>query len=85
MRFGWLTLAPSPSPAEDAVRIDQQIGRVCFAEHGSFSRSPARAHDRVGELRDAGVQHLLGVMPAFRTWTTRIPGTSCVGQRERTT
>ena len=25
MRFGWLTLSLSPSPEEDADRIDQQI------------------------------------------------------------
>ena len=28
MNFGWLTLALSPSPNEDAVRIDQQIEQV---------------------------------------------------------
>ena len=32
MRFGWLTLSLSPSPQEDAARIDQQIDQVCFAE-----------------------------------------------------
>ena len=28
MRFGWLTLSLSPSPEEDAARIDQQIEQV---------------------------------------------------------
>jgi hypothetical protein len=32
MRFGWLTLSLSPSPEEDAARIDQQIKQVRFAE-----------------------------------------------------
>ncbi len=36
MRFGWLTLALSPSPEEDAARIDQQIDQVCFAETLGF-------------------------------------------------
>ena len=39
MRFGWLTLALSPSPEEDAVRIDQQIEQVQYAESLGF-------HDR---------------------------------------
>jgi hypothetical protein len=29
MQFGWLTLSLSPSPAEDAMRIEQQIEQVC--------------------------------------------------------
>ena len=29
MRFGWLTLSLSPSPQEDAARIDQLIEQVC--------------------------------------------------------
>jgi hypothetical protein len=32
MKFGWLTLALSPTPDEDAGRIDQQIEQVCVAE-----------------------------------------------------
>lgn len=32
MKFGWLTLALSPTPDEDAVRIDDQIAQVCAAE-----------------------------------------------------
>ena len=30
MQFGWLTLALSPSPEEDAARIEQQIEQVCY-------------------------------------------------------
>jgi hypothetical protein len=37
MKFGWLTLALSPSPDEDAVRIDQQIEQVCNAESLGFN------------------------------------------------
>jgi hypothetical protein len=29
MKFGWLTLALSQSPEEDAVRIDEQIEQEC--------------------------------------------------------
>src|SRR6201985_2246171 len=36
MRFGWLTLSLSPSPEEDADRIDQQIEQVHFAERLGF-------------------------------------------------
>lgn len=36
MRFGWLTLSLSPSPEEDADRIDQQIEPVRFAERLGF-------------------------------------------------
>ena len=36
MKFGWLTLALSPSPDEDAVRIDDQIEQVCAAESLGF-------------------------------------------------
>jgi len=36
MRFGWLTLSLSPSPEEDADRIDQQIEQVRFAERLGF-------------------------------------------------
>src|ERR1700688_255586 len=36
MKFGWLTLALSPSPDEDAVRIDEQIEQVCAAESLGF-------------------------------------------------
>ena len=34
MQFGWLTLALSPSPEEDAARIEQQIATVL----GSMTR-----------------------------------------------
>ena len=36
MRFGWLTLSLSPSPEEDADRIDQQIEQARFAERLGF-------------------------------------------------
>ena len=37
MKFGWLTLALSPSADDDAVRIDEQIAQVCAAEALGFS------------------------------------------------
>ena len=35
MRFGWLTLSLSPSPEEDAARIEQQIDQVRSEEPGA--------------------------------------------------
>jgi len=49
MQFGWLTLALSPSPAEDAVRIHQQIEQVCFAEKLGFSDVWLTEHYFTGE------------------------------------
>jgi alkanesulfonate monooxygenase SsuD/methylene tetrahydromethanopterin reductase-like flavin-dependent oxidoreductase (luciferase family) len=49
MQFGWLTLALSPSPAEDAVRIDQQIEQVCAAEDLGFSDVWLTEHYFTGE------------------------------------
>ncbi len=31
MQFGWLTLAMSPSPDDDADRIDQIVAQACEA------------------------------------------------------
>lgn len=49
MQFGWLTLALSPSPEEDAARIDQQIDQVCFAERLGFSDVWLTEHYFTGE------------------------------------
>ena len=49
MKFGWLTLALSPSPDEDAVRIDQQIDQVCAAEALGFSDVWLTEHYFTGE------------------------------------
>ena len=49
MQFGWLTLALSPSPDEDAVRIDQQIEQVCAAESLGFSDVWLTEHYFTGE------------------------------------
>ena len=49
MRFGWLTLAMSPSPDEDAARIDQQIAQVCYAEALGFSDVWLTEHNFTGE------------------------------------
>jgi alkanesulfonate monooxygenase SsuD/methylene tetrahydromethanopterin reductase-like flavin-dependent oxidoreductase (luciferase family) len=49
MQFGWLTLALSPSPAEDARRIDQQIAQVCRAEALGFSDVWLTEHYFTGE------------------------------------
>jgi alkanesulfonate monooxygenase SsuD/methylene tetrahydromethanopterin reductase-like flavin-dependent oxidoreductase (luciferase family) len=49
MQFGWLTLALSPTPAEDASRIDQQIQQVCAAEALGFSDVWLTEHYFTGE------------------------------------
>lgn len=49
MQFGWLTLSLSPSPDEDAVRIDQQIESVCCAEALGFSDVWLTEHYFTGE------------------------------------
>jgi alkanesulfonate monooxygenase SsuD/methylene tetrahydromethanopterin reductase-like flavin-dependent oxidoreductase (luciferase family) len=49
MQFGWLTLALSPSPDEDAIRIDDQIEQVCAAEALGFSDVWLTEHYFTGE------------------------------------
>src|SRR5438105_1342380 len=49
MLFGWLTLSLSPSPEEDAARIDQQIEQVCIAEQLGFGDVWLTEHYFTGE------------------------------------
>src|SRR5216683_3321497 len=49
MQFGWLTLTLSPSPEEDAARIEQQIEQVCYAESLGFSDVWLTEHYFTGE------------------------------------
>src|ERR1700730_19305008 len=49
MRFGWLTLGLSPSPDEDAARIDQQIAQACYAESVGFCDVWLTEHYFTGE------------------------------------
>ncbi len=49
MQFGWLTLGLSPSPDEDAARIEQQIEQVCAAEALGFSDVWLTEHYFTGE------------------------------------
>src|SRR3981081_2322854 len=49
MRCGWLPLPLSPSPEEDAARIDQQIEQVCFAEQLGFGDVWLTEHYFTGE------------------------------------
>ena len=49
MQFGWLTLALSPSPEEDAARIEQQIEQVCYAEELGLSDVWLTEHYFTGE------------------------------------
>ena len=49
MQFGWLTLQMSPSPDEDAQRIDDLINQVCSAERLGFSDVWLTEHYFTGE------------------------------------
>ena len=49
MQFGWLTLSLSPSPDEDALRIEQQIDQVCYAENLGFNDVWLTEHYFTGE------------------------------------
>jgi alkanesulfonate monooxygenase SsuD/methylene tetrahydromethanopterin reductase-like flavin-dependent oxidoreductase (luciferase family) len=49
MRFGWLTLSLSPSPDEDAARIDQQIAQIGAAETLGFDDVWLTEHYFTGE------------------------------------
>src|ERR1700682_49595 len=49
MKFGWLTLSMSPSPAEDCRRIDQIIDQACAAEQLGFSDVWLTEHYFTGE------------------------------------
>ncbi len=49
MQFGWLTLSLSPSPSEDAARINQQIDQVVYAEALGFSDVWLTEHYFTGE------------------------------------
>src|SRR5215467_10329570 len=71
MRFGWLTLSLSPSPEEDAQRIDQQIEQVRFAEQLGFGDVWLTEHYFTGQsvYNDA---LLFASAVAVRTETIRI-------------
>ena len=49
MQFGWLTLSLSPSPDEDAQRIDNLIDQACSAERLGFSDVWLTEHYFTGE------------------------------------
>src|SRR5262245_18933093 len=49
MQFGWLTLSLSPSPDQDAARIDQQIAQVLVAEALGFDDVWLTEHYFTGE------------------------------------
>ncbi|MDX2159614.1 MAG: LLM class flavin-dependent oxidoreductase [Hyphomicrobiaceae bacterium] len=49
MRFGWLTLAHSPSPEEDQTQIFQQLEQACLAEQLGFDGVWLTEHNFTGE------------------------------------
>jgi alkanesulfonate monooxygenase SsuD/methylene tetrahydromethanopterin reductase-like flavin-dependent oxidoreductase (luciferase family) len=49
MRFGWLTLAHSPSADEDLAAIEAQLGQACLAEAVGFDGVWLTEHNFTGE------------------------------------
>jgi alkanesulfonate monooxygenase SsuD/methylene tetrahydromethanopterin reductase-like flavin-dependent oxidoreductase (luciferase family) len=49
MRFGWLTLAHSPSPEADHAAIEEQLEQACFAEATGFDGVWLTEHNFTGE------------------------------------
>ncbi len=49
MRFGWLTLAHSPSPEDDFKAIEQQLSQACYAEEMGFDDVWLTEHYFTGE------------------------------------
>ncbi len=49
MRFGWLTLGHSPSPADDHAAIGQQLEQACLAEAAGFDTVWLTEHNFTGE------------------------------------
>jgi alkanesulfonate monooxygenase SsuD/methylene tetrahydromethanopterin reductase-like flavin-dependent oxidoreductase (luciferase family) len=49
MRFGWLTLAHSPSPEADQTAIDEQLTQACYAETAGFDGVWLTEHNFTGE------------------------------------
>lgn len=49
MRFGWLTLGHSPSPAGDYAAIREQLSQACFAETTGFDGIWLTEHNFTGE------------------------------------
>jgi alkanesulfonate monooxygenase SsuD/methylene tetrahydromethanopterin reductase-like flavin-dependent oxidoreductase (luciferase family) len=49
MRFGWLTLAHSPSPEEDYASIEQQLAQACHADALGFHGIWLTEHTFTGE------------------------------------
>jgi alkanesulfonate monooxygenase SsuD/methylene tetrahydromethanopterin reductase-like flavin-dependent oxidoreductase (luciferase family) len=49
MRFGWLTLAHSPGPDQDAVAIEQQLEQACYADALGFDGIWLTEHNFTGE------------------------------------
>lgn len=49
MKFGWLTLAHSPSPEADFAAIDEQLGQACAAETLGFDGLWLTEHNFTGE------------------------------------
>jgi alkanesulfonate monooxygenase SsuD/methylene tetrahydromethanopterin reductase-like flavin-dependent oxidoreductase (luciferase family) len=49
MRFGWLTLAHSPSPDGDYTAIHEQLTQACFAEAAGFDGIWLTEHNFTGE------------------------------------
>jgi alkanesulfonate monooxygenase SsuD/methylene tetrahydromethanopterin reductase-like flavin-dependent oxidoreductase (luciferase family) len=49
VRFGWLTLAHSPSPEDDTAAVHEQVSQACFAETAGFDGVWLTEHNFTGE------------------------------------
>jgi alkanesulfonate monooxygenase SsuD/methylene tetrahydromethanopterin reductase-like flavin-dependent oxidoreductase (luciferase family) len=49
VRFGWLTLAHSPSPDDDTAAVHEQVSQACFAETAGFDGVWLTEHNFTGE------------------------------------
>jgi alkanesulfonate monooxygenase SsuD/methylene tetrahydromethanopterin reductase-like flavin-dependent oxidoreductase (luciferase family) len=49
MQFGWLTLAHSPGPDQDALAIEQQLEQACYADALGFDGIWLTEHNFTGE------------------------------------
>jgi alkanesulfonate monooxygenase SsuD/methylene tetrahydromethanopterin reductase-like flavin-dependent oxidoreductase (luciferase family) len=49
MRFGWITLAHSPSPDDDNAAVHEQLTQACFAETVGFDGVWLTEHNFTGE------------------------------------
>src|SRR5207244_3957807 len=71
MKFGWMTLSLSPTPAEDLASVHQQLDQGVFAEAMGFDYLWLTEHNFTGECAYADPIPFAGALAA-RTSRVRI-------------